>query len=57
MQMMQLIEEYMEVPLDFRLRQRGTQEYEADVVILEQRGKNTLFFDPAIACAFVCART
>ncbi|XP_068574914.1 ATP-dependent RNA helicase DHX58 [Cebidichthys violaceus] len=36
--MMQMIHEYMNVPPDFTLRECGTQEYEADVVILEQRG-------------------
>ncbi|GLD49089.1 probable ATP-dependent RNA helicase DHX58 [Lates japonicus] len=36
--MMQLIHEYMNLPPDVRLRECGTQEYEADVVILEQRG-------------------
>uniref|UniRef100_UPI003AAF394D ATP-dependent RNA helicase DHX58 n=1 Tax=Centroberyx gerrardi TaxID=166262 RepID=UPI003AAF394D len=36
--MMQQIHEFMDLPADFRLRQIGTQEYEADVVVLEQRG-------------------
>lgn len=36
--MMQMIHEFMTLPHDFRLRQCGTQEYEADVVLLEQRG-------------------
>ncbi|XP_039979860.1 probable ATP-dependent RNA helicase DHX58 [Xiphias gladius] len=36
--MMQMIHEYMNLPPDVRLRESGTQEYEADVVILEQRG-------------------
>nr|AHX37213.1 RNA helicase [Oplegnathus fasciatus] len=36
--MMQLIHEYMNLPSDFRLRECGTQEYEADVVTLDQRG-------------------
>ncbi|KAM4598464.1 ATP-dependent RNA helicase DHX58 isoform 1-T2 [Polymixia lowei] len=36
--MMQLIHEFMTLPLDCHLRETGTQEYEADVVILEQRG-------------------
>lgn len=36
--MMQLIHEYMNIPPDYRLRESGTQEYEADVVVLEQRG-------------------
>ncbi|XP_030592483.1 ATP-dependent RNA helicase DHX58 [Archocentrus centrarchus] len=36
--MMSLIHDYMDLPPDFRLRECGTQEYEADVVILEQRG-------------------
>uniref|UniRef100_A0A8C2ZTD4 RNA helicase n=1 Tax=Cyclopterus lumpus TaxID=8103 RepID=A0A8C2ZTD4_CYCLU len=36
--MMQMIHEYMTVPPDFRLRQFGTQEYEADVVIIERQG-------------------
>ncbi|XP_029912843.1 ATP-dependent RNA helicase DHX58 [Myripristis murdjan] len=35
---MEQIHEYMVLPPDFRLRETGTQEYEADVVILEQRG-------------------
>ncbi len=44
--MMQLIQEYMNLPSDFRLRECGTQEYEEDVVKLEKRGKNTVcFFD------------
>lgn len=41
---MELIHEYMNVPPDFRLRGCGTQEYEADVVILEQRGKTSFLF-------------
>uniref|UniRef100_A0A671XW95 RNA helicase n=1 Tax=Sparus aurata TaxID=8175 RepID=A0A671XW95_SPAAU len=36
--MMELIHEFMVLPPDFTLREIGTQEYEADVVILEQRG-------------------
>nr|XP_020463090.1 probable ATP-dependent RNA helicase DHX58 [Monopterus albus]XP_020463091.1 probable ATP-dependent RNA helicase DHX58 [Monopterus albus] len=36
--MMQLIHEFMNLPQDFKLRECGTQEYEADVVTLEQRG-------------------
>ncbi|XP_056258488.1 probable ATP-dependent RNA helicase DHX58 [Seriola aureovittata] len=36
--MMELIHEYMNLPPDFKLRECGTQEYEADVVILEKRG-------------------
>ncbi|XP_075941655.1 ATP-dependent RNA helicase DHX58-like isoform X2 [Anarhichas minor] len=36
--MMEMIHEYMNVPPDVTLRECGTQEYEADVVILEQRG-------------------
>uniref|UniRef100_A0A3Q2PDH9 RNA helicase n=1 Tax=Fundulus heteroclitus TaxID=8078 RepID=A0A3Q2PDH9_FUNHE len=36
--MMELIHGYMNLPSDVRLRECGTQEYEADVVILEQRG-------------------
>ncbi|KAM6904440.1 ATP-dependent RNA helicase DHX58 [Xenentodon cancila] len=36
--MMELIHGYMNLPPDVRLRECGTQEYEADVVILEQRG-------------------
>lgn len=36
--MMEMIHDYMTLPPDFRLREIGTQEYEADVVILEQRG-------------------
>uniref|UniRef100_A0A8C9Y6J9 RNA helicase n=1 Tax=Sander lucioperca TaxID=283035 RepID=A0A8C9Y6J9_SANLU len=36
--MMQMIHEYMDLPPDVRLRECGTQEYEADVVVLEQRG-------------------
>ncbi|XP_070779075.1 ATP-dependent RNA helicase DHX58 isoform X2 [Enoplosus armatus] len=36
--MMQLIHEYMNLPPDIKLRECGTQEYEADVVLLEQRG-------------------
>uniref|UniRef100_A0A8C9YDR0 RNA helicase n=1 Tax=Sander lucioperca TaxID=283035 RepID=A0A8C9YDR0_SANLU len=35
--MMQMIHEYMDLPPDVRLRECGTQEYEADVVVLEQR--------------------
>lgn len=41
---MQMIHEFMTLPPDFRLREPGTQEYEADVVILEQKGKNTVSF-------------
>uniref|UniRef100_A0AAQ4QEK9 RNA helicase n=1 Tax=Gasterosteus aculeatus aculeatus TaxID=481459 RepID=A0AAQ4QEK9_GASAC len=36
--MMEMIHEYMNIPPDFNLRKCGTQEYEADVVILEQNG-------------------
>uniref|UniRef100_H2LFL8 RNA helicase n=2 Tax=Oryzias latipes TaxID=8090 RepID=H2LFL8_ORYLA len=36
--MMLQIHDFMNLPRDARLRQCGTQEYEADVVILEQRG-------------------
>ncbi|KAM4717906.1 ATP-dependent RNA helicase DHX58 isoform 1-T2 [Anableps anableps] len=36
--MMQLIHDFMNLPSDVRLRECGTQEYEADVVILEQQG-------------------
>uniref|UniRef100_A0A1A7Z5W6 RNA helicase n=1 Tax=Iconisemion striatum TaxID=60296 RepID=A0A1A7Z5W6_9TELE len=36
--MMKQIHEYMNLPHDVELRECGTQEYEADVVILEQRG-------------------
>lgn len=42
--MMRLIHDYMNLPPDVRLRECGTQEYEADVVVLEQRGKNLSFF-------------
>ncbi|XP_029015698.1 probable ATP-dependent RNA helicase DHX58 [Betta splendens] len=37
-QMMQLVHEFMNVPPEFRLRECGTQEYEADVVLLEKQG-------------------
>ncbi|KAM7387360.1 hypothetical protein PAMA_009807 [Pampus argenteus] len=37
-EMMQMIHEFMIIPPDFRLSECGTQEYEADVVVLEQRG-------------------
>lgn len=46
--MMELIHEFMVLPPDFTLREIGTQEYEADVVILEQRGKNVSFIDPVL---------
>lgn len=46
--MMELIHEFMVLPPDFTLREIGTQEYEADVVILEQRGKNISFIDPVL---------
>ncbi|CAL9692889.1 unnamed protein product [Knipowitschia caucasica] len=36
--MMSQIHEFMELPRDVRLRECGTQEYEQDVVLLEQRG-------------------
>ena len=42
--MMEMIHGYMNLPPDVRLRECGTQEYEADVVILEQRGKSTAEF-------------
>lgn len=38
MGMMLMIHEYMTLPSDFRMRECGTQEYEADVVLLEQQG-------------------
>lgn len=41
--MMQQIHEFMNLPSDVRLRECGTQDYEGDVVILEQRGKTTDF--------------
>ncbi|XP_042360665.1 probable ATP-dependent RNA helicase DHX58 [Plectropomus leopardus] len=37
-QMMHIIHGYMNLPSDVRLRECGTQEYEQDVVILNQRG-------------------
>lgn len=36
---MQLIHDFMQLPQDFSLRTCGTQEYEADVVTLNERGK------------------
>lgn len=36
---MQLIHEFMQLPQDFTFRKCGTQEYEADVVIFNERGK------------------
>lgn len=36
---MQLIHDFMQLPRDFNLRKYGTQEYEADVVILNEQGK------------------
>lgn len=36
--MMSQIHEFMDLPRDVRLRECGTQEYEQDVVLLEQRG-------------------
>lgn len=36
---MQLIHDFMQLPQDFSLRKYGTQEYEADVVILNEQGK------------------
>lgn len=38
-QMMKVIHGFMELPQDLSLNVCGTQEYEADVVILERRGK------------------
>lgn len=35
---MQLIHDFMQLPPDLCLRKYGTQEYEADVVILNERG-------------------
>lgn len=46
--MMELIHEFMGLPTDVTLREIGTQEYEADVVILEQRGKIISFTDPVL---------
>ncbi|XP_061568721.1 probable ATP-dependent RNA helicase DHX58 [Cololabis saira] len=37
-EMMELIQGFMDLPPDVKLRECGTQEYEADVVVLEQRG-------------------
>lgn len=37
--MMQLIHDFMQLPHDFTFRMCGTQEYEADVVIFNERGK------------------
>lgn len=42
--MMEMIHGYMNLPPDFTLRECGTQEYEADVVILEKRGKSSFPF-------------
>lgn len=36
---MQQIHDFMQLPRDFNPRKYGTQEYEADVVILNERGK------------------
>lgn len=43
---MEMIHEYMTLPEDFKLRECGTQDYEADVVILEQRGKTSFLIQP-----------
>lgn len=54
--MMEMVHEYMNLPPDFRLRECGTQEYEADVVILERQGKNTVysfFTYTALLCMFL----
>lgn len=40
--MMQLIHEFMNLPSEVRLRECGTQEYEADVVELEKKGKRRI---------------
>lgn len=37
--MMQFIHDFMALGPDFPFREFGTQEYEADVVILEKKGK------------------
>lgn len=37
--MMHLIHDFMNLPEELQLRECGTQEYEADVVILERHGK------------------
>lgn len=37
--MMHLIHDFMQLPEELPLRECGTQEYEADVVILERLGK------------------
>lgn len=37
--MMHLIHDFMQLPKELLLRECGTQEYEADVVILERLGK------------------
>lgn len=44
--MMEMIHEYMNLPEGFNLRECGTQDYEADVVILEQRGKTSFLTHP-----------
>lgn len=49
--MMELVHEFMVLPSDYTLRETGTQEYEADVVILEQQGKNVSFIDPVLFMA------
>lgn len=41
--MMNIIHSRMNLPPDFRLKECGTQEYEADVVNLEQRGTDLVF--------------
>lgn len=48
--MMHKIHDFMDLPRNFKLRGFGTQEYEADVVILEREGE----LAAACVCLYVC---
>lgn len=52
--MMNQIHEYMNLPPDVKLRECGTQEYEADVVVLEQRGKTLIFNAIVLFAELIC---
>lgn len=49
--MMQQIHDFMDLPRNLKLRGFGTQEYEADVVLLEREGELAA---AACVCACVC---
>lgn len=54
--MMWKIHDFMDLPVNFKLRECGTQEYETDVVILERDGEIAAAADDRSACVSVTGR-